>query len=133
MFGFKKSSSPSNGLPDALNKFLEVADEEYIKAFSTKTPSILKQHFTRRCCMAIGRWSAVEGTLRYFPDKKFRTTTWKLLSYKDDTYLLQKDCCYRDVKINIAQRMKLSDDYSEKWVVLEDSSNYMVDSIEEIR
>lgn len=128
MFGlFKKDKS------DDLEKFLNEADALYIKAFETRSIGLLKNHFTRECCINISKWIVAEASLRYFSSSKYRSTTWTKKSSNGSKITYIKTCIYKDIKINIARSMKVSDDYSEEWIIDTSNNEYKVASVTLLR
>lgn len=135
MFGFgkKKNNDNHNGIPKDLYEFLEEADKLYIRAFETRSIGILKNHFTRDCCRAIGNWITCEASSRYFSDEKFRTTTWEVVKDNGTDMIIDKTCIYRDIKLTMSRTMKVSDDYKERWVIDVTPSEFMVSSVTPIQ
>lgn len=126
MFGRKKNKS---GLPDDLYEFLLEADARYIKAFETRTVAVLKEYFTRECCIAISNWIVAEASLRYFSDERYRDTTWTILSQTDSHVSLKKDCVYKDIRLSVSRTMKVSDDYQEIWEINVTPDEFWVASV----
>lgn len=126
MFGFGKNKATSK---NKLQKFLDEADECYIKAFETRSISVLKKHFTLECCRKMSVWIVNEASSRFFGDEKFRTTTWTVLEETDSLVTIQKECTYKNIKISMSRNMKVSDDYKEVWTVEITPDGYMVRSV----
>ena len=114
---FKGKSKKHNGLPEDLQEFLEEADRLFIKAFETRSICVIKEHFTRECCLAISYWIVAEASSRYFGQEKFRETTWTILEQTPTSYILEKTCIYKDIRISLSRTMKVSDDYKEQWSI----------------
>lgn len=129
MFG-KKDKVGRGNLPEDLYEFLEEADALYIRAFETRSIGLLKEHFTRDCCVSISRWILAEASSRYFSDEKFRKTSWEILSETANQICIRKECIYRDIKLTITRSMKVSDDYREIWRVTVTPEEYWVSSVE---
>lgn len=127
MFGKKKTNH--SDLPDDLYEFLKEADALYIRAFETRSIGILKEHFTRECCLAISRWIVAEASSRYFSDEKFRTTSWKIVTESTSEINIEKDCTYRDIRLTVTRSMKVSDDYRESWSVKVTPDEFWVTSV----
>lgn len=115
MFGGK--SKKHNGVPEDLYEFLEEADRLYIRAFETRSIGVMKDYFTRECCFTISRWIVAEASSRYFGQEKFRETTWTVIAQTPTSYVLEKACTYRDIRISLSRTMKVSDDYKEQWSI----------------
>lgn len=126
MFGFGKNKATSK---NKLQKFLDEADECYIKAFETRSIGVLKKHFTLECCRKMSVWIVNEASSRFFGDEKFRTTTWTVLEETDSLVTIQKECTYKNIKISMSRNMKVSDDYKEVWTVEVTPDGYMVRSV----
>ncbi len=126
MFGRKKNNS---GLPDDLYEFLTEADALYIRAFETRTITILKDYFTRECCIAISNWIVAEASLRYFSDERYRNTTWTIVSQTDSHISLKKECVYKDIRLSMSRSMKVSDDYQEIWEIVVSPEEFWVESV----
>lgn len=129
MFGKKEKRNRSD-LPNDLYEFLEEADALYIRAFETRSIGLLKEHFTRDCCVAISRWIVAEASSRYFSDEKFRNTSWVVISETANEICIRKECTYRDIKLTITRSMKVSDDYRELWRVMITPEEYWVCSVD---
>ncbi len=129
MFGSKKKRNAS-GIDDDLYSFLCEADALYIRAFETRSIGILKEFFTRDCCMTISRWIVAEASTRYFSEERFRNTTWEVTEHSETCIKLRKQCVYKDVRLTIDRRMKISDDYEEMWTVLVSPEEYWVDDVQ---
>ena len=127
MFGKKKSKQ--TGIADDLYDFLEEADKLYIRAFETRSIGLLKDYFTRDCCMAISRWIVAEASSRYFSEERFRNTTWEILKESSAQVVLRKQCVYRDVRLTASRSMKISDDYEELWTIEVSPEEYWVSSV----
>lgn len=128
MFG-KKKKNKQTGIADDLYEFLEEADKLYIRAFETRSIGLLKDYFTRNCCMAISRWIVAEASSRYFSEERFRNTTWEILEESSAQVVLRKQCVYRDVRLTASRSMKISDDYEELWTVEVSPEEYWVSSV----
>lgn len=128
MFGKKKTLSQP-GIPDDLYGFLTEADGLYIRAFETRSIGLLKEHFTRDCCIAISRWIVAEASSRYFCDEKFRQTTWTIQSESLTQIVLEKDVVYKDIRLSMSRSLKVSDDYRELWSVTVTPEEYWVNSV----
>ena len=126
MFGFGKSKATSK---NKYQKFLDEADKLYIKAFETRTISVLKTHFTLECCRKMSVWITNDASSRFFGDEKFRTTTWTILEENDTLVKIQKECVFKDIKISMSRNMKVSDDYQEIWELDVTTKGYMVRSV----
>lgn len=116
-------------IDDDLRNFLEEADKLYIKAFETRSIGILKEYFTRDCCMALSRWIVNEASSRFFGDKKFRNTTWEMVQNDGNLCAIIKTCVYKDIHLTMSRTMKVSDDYREKWIIQVTPDEYWVESI----
>lgn len=127
MFGFKKKKQTD--IADDLYEFLEEADKLYIRAFETRSIGILKEYFTRDCCLAISRWIVAEASSRYFSEERFRNTTWEISEESSTQIVLRKQCVYRDVRLTVSRTMKVSDDYEEMWTVAVSPDEYWVTSV----
>lgn len=127
MFGKKKNKQ--TGIADDLYEFLEEADKLYIRAFETRSIGLLKDYFTRDCCMAISRWIVAEASSRYFSEERFRNTTWEILEESSAQVVLRKQCVYRDVRLTASRSMKISDDYEELWTIEVSPEEYWVSSV----
>lgn len=127
MFGFKKKKQTD--IADDLYEFLEEADKLYIRAFETRSIGILKEYFTRDCCLAISRWIVAEASSRYFSEERFRNTTWEISEESSTQIVLRKQCVYRDVRLTASRTMKVSDDYEETWTVAVSPDEYWVTSV----
>lgn len=127
MFGFKKKKQTD--IADDLYEFLEEADKLYIRAFETRSIGILKEYFTRDCCLAISRWIVAEASSRYFSEERFRNTTWEISEESSAQIVLRKQCVYRDVRLTASRTMKVSDDYEEMWTVAVSPDEYWVTSV----
>lgn len=127
MFGFKKKKQTD--IADDLYEFLEEADKLYIRAFETRSIGILKEYFTRDCCLAISRWIVAEASSRYFSEERFRNTTWEISEESSTQIVLRKQCVYRDVRLTASRTMKVSDDYEEMWTVTVSPDEYWVTSV----
>lgn len=127
MFGFKKKKQTD--IADDLYEFLEEADKLYIRAFETRSICILKEYFTRDCCIAISRWIVAEASSRYFSEERFRNTTWEISEESSTQIVLRKQCVYRDVRLTASRTMKVSDDYEEMWTVAVSPDEYWVTSV----
>lgn len=127
MFGFKKKKQTD--IVDDLYEFLEEADKLYIRAFETRSIGILKEYFTRDCCLAISRWIVAEASSRYFSEERFRNTTWEISEESSTQIVLRKQCVYRDVRLTASRTMKVSDDYEEMWTVAVSPDEYWVTSV----
>lgn len=131
MFGRKsKSSEQHNGVSDDLYEFLEEADKLYIKAFETRSVSVMKDFFTRKCCKEIGNWIVAEASSRYFSDERFRTTTWIPISITSTQAILHKKVVYKDIRLNLTKTMKVSEDYVEEWTVQVSPDEFWVEHVE---
>lgn len=129
MFGFKKKKKKQTDIADDLYEFLEEADKLYIRAFETRSIGILKEYFTRDCCLAISRWIVAEASSRYFSEERFRNTTWEISEESSTQIVLRKQCVYRDVRLTASRTMKVSDDYEEMWTVAVSPDEYWVTSV----
>lgn len=127
MFGKKKNKQ--TGIADDLYEFLEEADKLYIRAFETRSIGLLKDYFTRDCCLAISRWIVAEASSRYFSEERFRNTTWVILEESSAQVVLRKQCVYRDVRLTASRSMKISDDYEELWTIEVSPEEYWVSSV----
>lgn len=127
MFG--KKNNKQTGIADDLYEFLEEADKLYIRAFETRSIGLLKDYFTRDCCMAISRWIVAEASSRYFSEERFRNTTWEILEESSTQVVLRKQCVYRDVRLTASRSMKISDDYEELWTIKVSPEEYWVSSV----
>jgi hypothetical protein len=127
MFGKKKNKQ--TGIADDLYEFLEEADKLYIRAFETRSIGLLKDYFTRDCCLAISRWIVAEASSRYFSEERFRNTTWEILEESSAQVVLRKQCVYRDVRLTASRSMKISDDYEELWTIEVSPEEYWVSSV----
>lgn len=127
MFG--KKNNKQTGIADDLYEFLEEADKLYIRAFETRSIGLLKDYFTRDCCMAISRWIVAEASSRYFSEERFRNTTWEILEESSTQVVLRKQCVYRDVRLTASRSMKISDDYEELWTIQVSPEEYWVSSV----
>lgn len=127
MFG--KKAKTHNGLPADLYDFLEEADAKYIRAFETRSISVLKDYFTRECVYTISRWIVAEASSRYFSNEKFRETTWTILNQMPNEIVLQKECIYKDIRLSLSRTMKVSDDYKERWVISVTPEEYWVTDV----
>ena len=127
MFGFKEKKQTD--IADDLYEFLEEADKLYIRAFETRSIGILKEYFTRDCCLAISRWIVAEASSRYFSEERFRNTTWEISEESSTQIVLRKQCVYRDVRLTASRTMKVSDDYEEMWTVAVSPDEYWVTSV----
>lgn len=128
MFGSKKKNT--SGIADDLYEFLCEADALYIRAFETRSIGILKDFFTRNCCMSISRWIVAEASTRYFSEERFRNTTWEVTEHNDTSVKFRKKCVYRDVRLTLNRKMKISEDYDEIWTILISPEEYWVDNIQ---
>lgn len=126
---FKRKSKKHNGLPEDLQEFLEEADRLFIKAFETRSISVMKDYFTRECCFTISRWIVAEASSRYFGQEKFRETTWTILEQTPTKYVLEKTCVYKDIRISLSRTMKVSDDYREQWSINVTPEEYWVTDV----
>jgi hypothetical protein len=127
MFGKKKQKQTD--IADDLYEFLEEADRRYIRAFETRSIGLLKDYFTRDCCLAISQWIVLEASSRYFSEERFRNTTWTITEKSDTQIILHKECIYKDVKLTLSRTMKISDDYEEVWVIKVSPDEYWVSSV----
>lgn len=127
MFGKKKKNT--SGIADDLFEFLEEADARYIKAFETRSIGILKDYFTRDCCLAISRWIVADASSRYFSDQKLRTTTWTILNESDTSICIMKDVVYHDIRLTVSRTMKVSEDYREEWRISVMPDEFFVTSV----
>ena len=116
-------------IDEDLMSFLEEADELYIRAFETRSIGILKNHFTRECCLNISRWIVNEASSRFFGDKKFRNTTWKMVENENNKYVIIKTCVYKDIRLTLSRTMKVSEDYKERWTVQVTPEEYFIQSV----
>lgn len=137
LFGSNESDKESRNtmstvptLSEELKDFLEEADELYIRAFETRSVGLLKEHFTRECCLAISRWIINEASSRFFGDSKFRNTTWELVKVIGNQFHIRKTCIYHDIRIAVTKTMKVSDDYIEEWIVTVSPDEYWVASVQ---
>lgn len=128
MFGFGKKKKQTD-IDDDLMSFLEEADKLYIRAFETRSIGILKEYFTRDCCLAISRWIVAEASSRFFSEERFRNTTWSVTENSGTKVVLLKQCTYKDVHITASRSMKVSDDYQETWVINVTPEEYWVASV----
>lgn len=126
MFGlFGKAASK-----DTLLQFLEEANDVYIRAWETRSISLLKNHFTVKGARGIGTWIVQEASSRYFCDKKFRDVEWTQLERTDNFAKYRLVCTFRSQKLLLSGKsMKLSDDYAEIWSILIDGKSYRVDYV----
>lgn len=126
---FDKKKNKQTGIADDLYEFLEEADKLYIRAFETRSIGLLKDYFTRDCCLAISRWIVAEASSRYFSEERFRNTTWEILEESSAQVVLRKQCVYRDVRLTASRSMKISDDYEELWTIEVSPEEYWVSSV----
>lgn len=128
MFGFGKKNKQTD-IADDLYEFLEEADSLYIRAFETRSIGILKDYFTRDCCLAISRWIVAEASSRYFSEERFRNTTWVRVQESATQVIFKKQCVYKDVKLTSTRSMKISDDYEELWTINISPEEYWVANV----
>lgn len=102
-------------------KFLEEADDRYISAFETRSIGLLRGYFSRNCCQTISCWIVAEASSRFFGNKKYRKTEWKLVEQDGPIQVYLKSVIYKTIHIGLFKTMKVSEDYNETWVVDTDS------------
>lgn len=121
LFGRKKAGAGS-GASDI--KFLNKADEEYVRAFQTKVIGNLDKYLTRLCCTKLMeriRMSDREivGMSRY------RKTMWEKSA--DGTYVKKVE--YEDVNMGCGVKVPLGDPYTEVWTVISENNDKKVSEI----
>ena len=131
MFGKKKNKQVNtNGVDDELNDFLEEADSLYIKAFETRSIGVLKDYFTRECCIALSRVIVATASSRYFSEERFRNTTWEIINRTETNVVVRKRCIYNDIHLTVTRTMKVSEDYEEVWYISVTPDEFWVTKVE---
>lgn len=132
MFGRKKNTK-SNGIAEDLSMFLDEADARYIKAFETRSVRVLKEYFTKDCCIMMSRWIVAEASSRYFSEERFRNTYWEITEQSPTQIVVHKKCIYDDIHLTISRVMKVSEDYEELWYISVTPDEYWVTDIKPVR
>lgn len=110
IFRFKKKPKR------AYISFLNEADEEYIRAYSTKSTRRLKEYMTPDCLYKISN-VIYGGSTRYFGVAKFRNTTWEIVSENETLIDFRKDVVYDKVKVSPSLKINIADNYRELWTL----------------
>ena len=103
LFGFGKPKDP-------LATWLKDADDVYIRAYETRDIVLLKDWFSRDCCMKLSRVIAATASTRLFVAESFRNTTWECLSKNDSSAIYLKSVKHDGVKI-ASYKMAIGGDY----------------------
>ena len=117
-------------LPVEFERFLDMADEAYIRAYETRNLPCLKDFFTRECILRLGSLIANTAGGRYFANDKFRTTYWTPISRPNEkTWIVQKDVVFSDIHVAGSMRMKVSQDYTEMWTLYVTEEELLVSAV----
>lgn len=111
---YTRSSSPA--LSEKLIARLNEADEEYMRAFATKSLRQLQNYVSRECAIKISR-SVFSSKGRYFGAPKFRKTTWTLLPEEDTLLKVLKDVKFDSIRIGSILIVGVASNYQEEWMV----------------
>lgn len=114
LFGKKPKSV---GIPNDIMEFLLEADKLYYRAFETRNIVILKEYFTRDCCVALSKVIVAEAASRYFSNEKFRNTTWSVIQSSDIMGIYKKVVVFENIKVHGTLGMKVSQDFTEEWTI----------------
>ena len=135
MLFFSKKDKSGPGLSGVVISFLMDADSAYMYSYSTRDTLVLHDYFSRECRRKIYDMILATASTREFSTPKFRNTTWTLISKNvDGTFWVKKSVVFDAIKVTGAIRMKVAQDYEEKWLVgvTDDRKYYEVKDIEYI-
>ena len=122
LFGFGKPK-------DKIVEWLNEADKMYVKAFETRDIVILKNWFSRDCCIKLSRVIVATASTRLFVADSFKDTSWECIEKDDNTATYQKVVKYDGVKI-ASYKMAVGEDYEETWYVdILGKNSYIVSNI----
>lgn len=113
MFSKQKGSPALSG---GLERFLNDADAEYMRAFATKSIRQLQNFVSRECAVKVSR-VIFGNTNRYFGSEKFRKTEWAVQGSVAGIVTLQKSVHFDKVRIGATLDIGVASDYKECWVV----------------
>lgn len=116
LFGRLAGSKSQTALPSNLESFLNDADAEYMKAFSTKSMRGLQDFVSRECAIKVSR-VVFSSMNRYFGAPKFRSTSWVVQERAEDSYRLLKDVKFDTVRLGATLHVGVASDYKELWLV----------------
>lgn len=116
LFGRFAGSKSQTALPDSLESFLNDADAEYMKAFSTKSMRRLQDFVSRECAIKVSR-VVFSNMNRYFGAPKFRSTRWTIQGKTGSSYHLLKDVQFDTVRVGVTLNVGVASDYKELWLV----------------
>lgn len=120
------------GIPNDIMEFLLEADKRYIRAFETRNIVILKEHFTRDCCIALSRVIVAEAASRYFSNEKFRNTEWSVITSSPNLGVYKKTVIFENIKVHGSMGMKVSQDFVEQWTISISDDELFVTAVERL-
>lgn len=120
------------GIPNDIMEFLFEADKLYIRAFETRNIVILKEHFTRDCCIALSRVIVAEAASRYFSNEKFRNTTWSVVQATESLGIYRKSVIFENIRVHGDLGMKVSQDFVEDWTVSISDEDLFVTAVAQV-
>ena len=122
LFGFGKPK-------ETIETWLKEADRAYIKAYETRDIVVLKNWFSRDCCIKLSRVIVATASTRLFVAESFRDTQWTCITKDDSTAVYQKSVKYDGVKI-ASYKMAVGEDYEETWYIdILGKNSYLVTNI----
>jgi len=120
----------TKGLPSSTIRKLNKIDSAYIHAIRTFNPPELRDLFEVEF---IQRFYTIAHELllqRSFYNEKFYHNNWTLISDDGDTMIVEKYCCYDQLRLSSLVCIKVSLDYKEIWYVQRKGFGYKVLNIE---
>ena len=114
MLFFKRKKEPTLG--NDLIEFLNLADMEYMRAFSIRSVKALSTYMSRECVLKLSV-QVYNGQLHYFGSDKFRSTKWEVISKNNGIYDVRKSVSFDEIKFTRSLKMSVATDYKELWRV----------------
>lgn len=116
LFALFSKKESDGSIPSSLRSFLDDADTEYMRAFSTRSIRQLQNYVSRECAVKLSR-VIFSGVNRYFGAPKFRNTAWQLQESKEGLLIVEKDVKFDSVRIGATLSVGVATDYKERWTV----------------
>lgn len=106
------------------NADLDKLDALYIRAYETRSVNILKPFCKPEFLYKLARLFSLRP--RYFADPMYRENSWELTSKNGSEEVYVKTCTYKVARLGPIKKVKISEDYSEDWKVLNSGKGYTI-------
>lgn len=110
----------------ALCRFLDKADYLYTEAYSTRAYNNLLPYFSVNVIKELSILTQQYGELRDYALPRLRTTQWEVLGETDNQIELQKTTRFKEIKTGFFSKIKVSRDFTCRWLVQRSNEGYLV-------